>query len=248
MSQNLKLGKLPARLDAVSFKFRDYSVLAPAPAKGGHYSLVKDWQGMMGNDSLGDCVCAEAGHGTIYYNQESGKLVKISTQNVVDMYSAVTGYTPKDPNSDQGTDMVSAAAYRRKTGLLDESGIRHKILAYISLANGDTTQMKQAVYYFGGFGLGIQFPSSAMDQFNAGKNWTVVKGSKIEGGHDIWVCGYDSKYVYLVTWGKLIKATWSFVITYMDEALLYLSPEILTNGKSPEGFDLTALQKDLSSL
>ena len=245
---NYKLGKLPAR-DAVDFKLAKYSVaLAPAPAKAGHYSLVKDWQGMLGNDTLGDCVCAEAGHGTIYFNQESGKLVKISTKNVVDMYSAVTGYNPSDPNSDQGTDMQAAASWRRKTGLSDESGVKHKILAYLALSVANKPQIKQAVYYFGGFGLGIQFPDSAMTQFNAGKNWTVVKGAKIEGGHDVWVCGYDSSYVYLVTWGKLIKASWAFVTLYMDEGLVYLSAEMLNNNKSLEGFNATQLQADLKGL
>lgn len=244
---SLKLGKLPAR-NAVSFKFAKYSALAPAPSKAGHYSLVTDWQGMMGNDQYGDCVCAEAGHATIYFNQESGKLVKISTKNVLSMYSAVTGFSPKDPNSDQGTDMQQAASYRRKTGILDSSGKRHKIVAYIALAVGDKNQMKQAVYYFGGFGLGFQFPASAMTQFNAGKNWTVVSKSPIEGGHDVWVCGYDSQYVYLNTWGDLIKATWGFVLKYMDEGLVYLTAEMLTNNKSLEGFDLTALQVDLKKL
>lgn len=243
---SLKLGKKPAR-DAVDFKFSTYTTNLP-PAKGGHYLLVTDWQGMLGNDKLGDCVCAEAGHGTILFNQEAGKLVKILEGDVISMYSAVTGYTPDDPSTDQGTDMQVAASYRRKTGLLDSKGYRHKILAYLALSVANTAQMKQAVYYFGGFGLGIQFPDSAMTQFNEGKNWTVVKGSKIEGGHDVWVCGYDSEFVYLVTWGRLIKATWAFVTHYMDEGLVYLSQEALNNNKSLEGFNLAQLESDLKTL
>lgn len=244
----LKLGKLPAR-NAVKFKLATYSYLPAPPVRAGHYSLVSDWQGMMGNDQWGDCVCAEAGHGTIYYNQESGKLVKISTDNILSMYSAVTGFNPNDPSTDQGTDMQQAASYRRKTGIVDSSGNRHKILAYLALdVPANKIQIKQAIYYFGGIGFGFQFPASAMSQFNAGKNWTVVSGSPIEGGHDVWVCGYDSRYVYLVTWGKLIKASWGFVTHYLDEALAYVSSESLLNNVSLEGFNQTQLLSDLNNL
>lgn len=245
----LKLGKTPARKDAVIFKLDNYGAsLAAPPAKSGDHAIVQDWQGMMGNDNLGDCVCAEAGHGTIFLNKLAGKDVAISTDDVVAMYSAVTGYTPKDPNSDQGTDMQAAASYRRKTGLSDAQGNRHKISAYLDLGAANATNLKKALYYFDNAGIGFQFPSYAMSEFNAGQTWHIKAGGTIEGGHDVLACAYDSRYIYCVSWGKLIRMTWTFFEKYCDEALVYLSDEMLQGGKSPQGFDAATLQADLAQL
>lgn len=249
MPQTLKLGKLPARKGAVTFKLADYGAsLKSAPAKGGHKDLVALDNNMFGNDQLGDCVCAEAGHGTLYYNKEAGNTVSISTANVVAMYSAVAGYDPSDPNTDQGTDMQAAASYRRKTGLLDANGKRHKILAYLALSTTSKDQMKKAIYYFGGAGIGFNFPDYAMDEFNAGQTWHVKSGGKADGGHDVFACGYDATYIYVISWGKLVRMTWGFFQKYCDEALVYLSAESFTNGKSLEGFDLATLTTNLAAL
>lgn len=248
----MKLGKTPARANSISFRLRDYLSLATLPTpptKFGHQSLINSnaW-GMLGNDTVGDCVIAGAGHETMLWNREANKLVNISTANAISDYSAITGYNPKDPNTDQGTDMQVAASYRRKTGMLDANNARHKVAAYLAITPGNKLEVKQAVYVFSAVGIGIQFPASAMDQFNAGKAWTVVYGSKIEGGHYIPAVGYDAKYVYVVTWGKLQPMSWQFFEKYCDEGVAYVSDEMLTNGKSLEGFSATQLASDLSEL
>lgn len=241
----MKLGKLPGRPGAVKFKLTDYMTLPTPPKSFGHYRLLTNWQ-MLGNDTVGDCVLAGAGHETMLWNREANKTVTVTTADAIADYSAITGYNPNDPSSDQGTDMTVAASYRRKTGVLAQDK-RHKITAYLALQVGDETQLKQAIYLFSAVGVGIQFPSSAMDQFNRGKNWTVVKSS-IEGGHYIPCVGYDSKYVYLVTWGKCIKMSWGFYKKYNDESIAYLSSEMLTNNKSLEGFNVAQLESDLKGL
>lgn len=246
----MKLGKLPARKDAVKFKLTQYAKLPTAPKRVNHLSVIDSWQGLMGNDQLGDCVCAEAGHGTIFYNALAKNQVVVTTDNVIEMYKAVAGYVPGDPSTDQGTDMQVAASWRRKTGILDAQGKRHQIAAYLALSGKGATleeQIKQSIYYFGAAGVGFNFPSYAMDQFNAGKPWTVKKGS-IEGGHDVLAVAYDATYLYVVTWGKVQKMTWGFLKKYTDEALAYLSPEALVKGKSLDGFDVAQLQADLNSL
>lgn len=245
----MKLGKLPARKDAVKFKLTNYLTTLPTPpAKAGHQNLVLDWEGMLGNDQYGDCVLAGAAHETILWNDEAKQSVLFDEKSVLSDYSAVTGFNPNDPNTDQGTDMQVAASYRRKTGVVDASGKRHQVAAYLALTAGDATQLKQAIYLFSNVGIGIKFPKSAMAQFNAGKPWSVVSKSPIEGGHYVPAVGYDSKYVYVVTWGKLQPMTWGFFKKYCDEAIVYLSNEMLIGGKSIEGFDATQLQTDLKAL
>lgn len=243
----MKLGKLPARKDAVKLKLKNYLLTIATPAKYGHQTLLADW-GMLGNDQYGDCVWAGAGHETMLWNKEASRTISFTDKSVLSDYSAVTGFNPNDPNSDQGTDMQVAASYRKKTGVIDGAGQRHKVGAYLAITPGSKIELKQAMYLFSNVGIGIKFPSSAMTQFNAGKPWTVVSKSPIEGGHYIPAVGYDSKYVYIVTWGKVQKASWGFIDKYCDEAIVYLSPEFLSKGESPEHFNLTQLTADLGAL
>lgn len=200
---------------------------------------------MLGNDQYGDCVWAGGDHEHIYWNKEANKAVTFTEKTALADYAKCTGFNPNDPNTDQGTDMQVAASYRLKTGLIDTSGTRHKIGAYVALTTGDTTQLKQAIYLFGVVGVGINFPASAMTQFNDGKPWTVISKSSIQGGHYIPVVGYDSKYFYLVTWGKLIKMSYGFFEKYNDESICYLDSEMMTSGLSPAGFNVTQLTADL---
>lgn len=245
----MKLGKLPARPGAVKLQFKNYSTaLITPPSKYGRYGLVSDWQGMLGNDQYGDCVWAGADHEHIYWNKEANKDLRFTSQNALDDYAKCTGFKPNDPNTDQGTDMQVAASYRLKTGIGDAQGQRHKIGAYVALIVGNEAELKQAIFYFGAVGIGIQFPASAMAQFNTGKNWTIVTGSKIEGGHYVPAVGYDSRYIYVVTWGKLIKMSWAFFRKYNDESIVYLDTEMMTGGVSLEGFNISQLTSDLAEL
>lgn len=245
------LGKLPAKPEQVSFEFATYvntTKLPTLPAVIGHQQLLPIDAGMLGNDQYGDCVWAGAAHETMLWNEEAGKEVVFSRSSVLSDYSAVTGFNPNEPDSDKGTDMSVAAKYRRQTGVVDSTGARHKVDAYLKLNIKTTTQLKQALYLFGAVGIGIQFPDSAMTQFNNGKPWTVVKGAQIEGGHYVPLVGFNKKF-YVVTWGRLQPVTAGFLTKYADEAIAYVSLEALAaSGKSLEGFDKAQLEADLKAL
>lgn len=249
--EQLRLGKLPARKDSVRFKLASYlnQNVIPAPPASRLVSKYypKTW-GMLGNDLYGDCVFAGAGHETMFWHGEAKKTAAFTDAAILSDYSAVTGFNPADPGSDNGTDMEVAAKYRRKTGVVDANGQRHTVLAYLALRNGDVAQLKQAIYLFGSAGVGFEFPSTAWEQFNLGKAWTVKGGAEIIGGHYVSAVGYDRSYVYVVTWGKVQKMSWAFFKKYCDEAIVYLSEERLTAGKTVAGFDVAQLQADLAAL
>jgi len=249
---DFKLGKLPAREGAVSFAFSaflDETKLPPVPPTFGHHDLYAARPiGMLGNDKYGDCVWAGAAHETMLWGDEAKHTFTFTDKSVLSDYAKVTGFNPDDPNSDQGTDMSKAASYRRKTGVIDAHGKRHKVAAYLALRVGNLDDVKQACYLFGAVGLGVKFPESAMDQFNKGQPWSVVPGSKIEGGHYVPLVGFDGTHFLIVTWGKLHPMDPDFLQTYMDEGIAYLSKEMLTEGKSLEGFDQAALLADLKAL
>jgi hypothetical protein len=248
-SLKLKLGLQPLAADPKDFYFERYRFkanLPTHPAAFGHENLVKSW-GMLGNDQYGDCVLAGAAHETMLWNAMAKKAVSFTPRAVLSDYSAITGFDPRDPSTDQGTDMRAAAKYRQKTGVVDAKGKRHKIGAYVFLDPQNLEQLTEALWLFGAVALGVQMPQSAMDQFNQGQPWDVVKGSPIEGGHYVPAVSLRGN-INVVTWGKVQPVTQAFLKKYATSAIAYLSEEMLLNGKSLEGFDLATLKADLASL
>jgi hypothetical protein len=247
----LRLGKRPARPGAIKLKLRDYinlSVLPAPPAEFGHDGLVKSPWGMLGNDAAGDCVWAGGAHETMVWNAEAGIVVSFDDTCVLSDYSAVTGYVVGDDSTDQGTDMQTAAAYRKATGLLAADGTRHKVGAYLEIEAGNLEEHLTAAYLFGAVGIGITFPDSAMDQFNAGQPWSVVTGSTIEGGHYVPFLARRAGMFVVVTWAAEQQMQDSFFAANNDESVVYLSSERLKGGKSLDGFDLDQLNADLAAL
>lgn len=248
----MKLGKLPARINSVHLKLATYldtaSILPRIPAAFGHENLVTDFE-MLANNEVSDCVFAGAAHESMLWCREAGHTVTFSNDCVLSDYSKVTGYNPEDPSTDQGTDMQVAASYRRRIGVQDATGRRHKIGAYVALTPGDPDQLAAASYIFGAVGVGLRFPGYAMDEFEAGQPWAVRHGvPKIEGGHYIPVCGRGANgNFHAVTWGRVQEMTPGFYRRYCDEALVYFSTEFLTAGVSPEGFARDQLLTDLQA-
>jgi len=253
MATTLKLGKLPHRHDPRDLLLTRYTAdLPPLPAGPlGHDGLLPaDGWGMLGNDTVGDCVFAGSDHEHMLWNAEAGKTVTFTTANALADYSAVTGYNPNDPNTDRGTDMRNAMLYRQQTGLQDANGRRHKIAAFTALGAGNLVQIKQSLHLFSVASVGIEVPTTAMDQFNQGKPWDVVRRAKIEGGHYVPVTYYDpaSNLYHAITWGRVQLVTARFLATYMDEGFAPLTREMMRRRKSIDGFDFTALQQDLKAL
>ena len=241
-----KLGLKPTPKDKLKLKFKKYSEGLPKPPEAFKQFDFNDW-GMLGNDQYGNCVFAGAAHETMLYNHEADKDVTFNNDAVLSDYSAVTGFNPNDPSTDQGADMYEAAKYRINTGVHDASGDVHKIDAFADLEL-DQTEVKQAIYYFTAAPLGVAITQNAQAQFEAKEPWTPEDDDEVEGGHYVPAVGYDDKYVYVVTWGKIHPVTWEYFTTYADTALVYLSQENLKNGKSLEGFDLETLKGDLAKL
>jgi hypothetical protein len=184
------------------------------------------------------------------WNAVAGKTVGFSRKTALADYSTVTGYDPSDPDTDQGTDMRVAMNWRRKTGVIDTSGVRHKIGAYVALEPGNWDELCEALYAFSAVAIGFEVPSYAMDQFNAGQPWSYKGRGQIEGGHYVPCVGRPGKSrIRVVTWGQLQDMTRSFYEHFNDETYAVLSPEVLgAGGKTPEGLDIDALNAALAAL
>lgn len=247
-----KLGKRPARKGAISFKLHDYvdrSGLPLVPLRIGHEKIGRPW-GMFKNDEYSCCVFAGAAHEHMIWAHEGGNnALGFTDENVLADYAAVTGFDPKDADSDNGTDMAAAASYRRKTGIIDSAGIRHKVDTYLALREGNPDDLALACYLSGGVGVGLQLPNAAMDQFDAEKPWVPVAKGGMAGGHYVNCLGRNTAGDFLiVSWGRIQAMSPKFYAKYSDEAVCYLSLEVLRNEVSPEGFDLKSLKMHLAKL
>jgi hypothetical protein len=243
----LKLGRLPndphkPRLRLGSFLTATYPA---APDLVDYITGVPEWP-VYGNDAIGDCTCAAAGHmieAWTQYGQGSG--IEVSKAAVIKAYSAVSGYDPNTGANDNGAVMQDVLDYWRKTGI---GG--HKILAFAQVDVSHASELAAALYLFGHVYLGFSFPSSAMDQFNQGQPWDVVKGSPIEGGHAVdWGLVAKGQNHRVITWGAVQEMTPAFFAKYVDEAWVVLDQEwINRTGVSPEGLDMKALNDAFTSM
>lgn len=255
-----KTGKLPAVERATDFLYEKYTVTnggVVVPRNFGYGNAFTDW-GMNGNDQWGDCVFAGGGHETelfnwlaagAHYGQPSP--VSITADNSLSDYGAVTGFTPTDPSTDQGTNVGTALAYRRAHGLIDANGVRHKIAAYVKLNPKDIKQLAEAIYLFDAVGIGFEFPNYAMDQFNANKWWSYKAGQPAPSdGHYVCAVGKHPGFISVISWGRRQYMTDQFYQAYNDEAYGIMSLESLNalTGTTIGGFDWSQLAADAKVL
>ncbi len=248
----LKLGKLPFTVDERDIRLDQVvdiaAVLPKAPGNFGHETGITDW-GMLGNDRYGDCTCAGACHEHMLWTHEGSTETHFTDADALGLYSAVTGFDPNDPSSDQGANVRDVLTYRRKHGVKDAAGKIHKIDGFLSIEPGNLDHLAVAMYVFGAVGIGFAFPDYAMDQFNAGKPWTYEEGPKPTEGHYVPLVARRTGRLRCVTWGKTQQMQLEFFSVYCDEAWAIYSRETIGKlGHTPEGFDRAQLDKLLAAL
>lgn len=244
-----KLGRLPADPSTPKLKLANFLTgTAPVayPENRDWLSAVSSWP-MYLNDSIGDCTCAAAGHLVQAFNQYGQKKdVRVSDSDILKAYSAVSGYDPKTGRNDDGAVVQDVLNYWRKTGV---GG--HKILAFAQVDFRNPDELRQALNIFGNVYLGIDFPNTAMTQFNNGQPWDLAYGAYSEGGHAINAGYYDvsDKMWKVVTWGQVQPMTQAFFDKYVEEAWVVISQEWLdAAGKNPEGIDMQTLGDEFTRI
>jgi hypothetical protein len=251
MTTTLRFGKKPAdpaRQPKLKFaKYAIPAILPVPPAEFGYEEYLPADSGVLGNDAYGDCVLAGADHETMLWAGIGGAKPAFSAATALADYAALTGFNPNDPSTDQGTDMQAAAAYRRKTGVIDRAGKRHQIGGYVGLERGNLDEHKVATFLFAAVGIGLIVSDTQIGQFERGEPWDGALGSN-PGPHYVSMISFRGGYLLVVTWGGIQKVSPEFFFSNNDESLAYLSTEAMKDGKSIQGFDLVQLTADLAAV
>lgn len=205
--------------------------------------------GMGGNDEWGDCEDCVVSHYLMSRSANVGTMIMPTTEETLALYSATTGFDPKNPATDQGSSLSEVCAYLGTTGFLGHKSLGHAPIVTDQMGPTQITRIKQGVQIFGGVNVGVNLPASAEPQFDAGVPWTVSGDLTIEGGHAIFAVGYDNNYVHFVSWGRLQRASWAWVLKFVEEAWVEVYPDFVTKrGVTPVGFDLAQVESYMAAI
>jgi hypothetical protein len=198
-------------------------------------------------DGCGDCTDADTGHTRMLRTANTGQIVIPTTDQVLQLYTARTGFDPATGANDNGDEETGLCRYLVDTGWLGE---RADNTAMID--PGNLNHLKWGVQIFGHVRLGFNVPQSFMDQFNAGQPIRDVRDHRIIGGHDVPIVHYDNRYFYIVTWGKRVPVLPNFFnhgAGYLEEAHIELWPDWLrSQGTAPNNLNIAQLDQDLTEI
>jgi hypothetical protein len=243
---NRKLGRQPKRNDPRTLLLSAYLPSSlPAPPIKVDWSKGQTSWGEYLNDSLGDCTIAGVAHLIQTWAINSSKALTFADNDVLKYYIEWDGYNPKDSKTDQGGNELDVLNKWRTTKF---NG--HILHAYAATNVHNIQEIKTGINLFGGLYIGVGLPLTAQTQNGT---WDVVNNASDGtaepfswGGHCVSVCGYDAKYVYIITWGEIYKLTWNFWLKYVDEAYCLIGEDWFNvSGIDPTGLNVTQLDEDL---
>lgn len=251
----MKLGRRRPRAIGPHFRLRNYlRATLPTPPASCDYSgpaldILAD---VMGNDQLGDCTCAAIYHYLGLLTANAGAPFHATLAQVVALYSAVSGYNPADPSTDQGADELTVLNYVCSNNLADGS----KGLGWVLVDAGNKTEVMTAIDLFEGCLLTLELPDTYVNPFPSGNGFTWDVGTPDpQNGHAIMVTGYDATGVKIDTWGMLGTLTWAALAALCTSAggggcYALLTPDQIAKGaaKAPNGFDWASLIADFDAM
>ena len=204
------------------------------------------------NDSLGDCVIAEAGHFTGVETGNAGDLFTYSDAQIIADYSAIGGYVPGDSSTDQGCDEVTALNYYTQHGYANGT----KLLGYLAVDPTNQQEVMFAMWAFENLMFGIELPDAWITPFpsSSGFVWDVGTPDD-QNGHCVGGCGHNATGIQIMTWGMIGTITYAAIAALCAASAngaLYvrLTPDQLGKAmaKTPSGFAWADLISDFDAM
>lgn len=198
---------------------------------------VSDW-GVLGNDRYSDCAWAGYQHlgmadAAITAEQESWPSAA----------QLIKGYLAYNHGQDVGAVLSQLLAFLRGYGFFG-----HSLDSYAPVSVSDLTTLRTCVWMLGAAYCGITVTQGMQAQFGQGP-WTPPEpDDPAEGGHCVPIVGYDSQFLYVITWGAVQPMTYPCWHQQGDEAWACLTGEFVTANGDGRGINLAALRQDLDGL
>lgn len=255
----MKLGRrrpvaLGPRLSLKNYLLK--SLPAPPPNCDYRGRAFKALSQMYLNNTLGDCVIAGMAHVVGVLTSNAGDPAIYTDAEITSLYSAIGGYVPGDPSTDNGCDELTALNYWKTNGVPD-AGLAHKIAGYIAIDPSNNDEVRTALWLFENLFFGIELPDAWITPFPdvSGFTWDVAGPANPNNGHCVIGCGYTTRGVTIDTWGIAGVMTNLAIAEYCSASnggALYsvLSADQIAaaHTKAPNGFDFTQLQADLQAI
>lgn len=228
-------GRLPGHVPVGLRELPHYAAgPLPKPPASVPVPAVSDWQ-CLGNDRYGDCGVAGLEHLLMADAANAGVAEGFPTEELaVDYYLEYTG------GQDTGVVLADFLAHVHAAGFYG-----HTVSAYAPVAVRDIPTLQFAVWAYDAAYCGIAVTEQMQADFQAGRPWTLESlDSPVVGGHCVPVVGYDSQFLYAVTWGRVQPVAYSAWHYLAEEAWAVITGE-LAHGDG-HGLSLQALRADLA--
>jgi hypothetical protein len=265
LNRNVVIGacKLPSphrpriRLSSYLDKF----AIPPSPASVDYTApAMSVIQNVEGNDSVGDCVLAEEAHFIGVQTGNAGTLYAYTVAQTLAAYSAITGYNPAVPSSDQGTDPITCLNYFTQNAYADGT----KLAGYAEVDATNQAEVQFAIAAFGNLKMWVGLPDAWINPFPSSNGfvWDVAPSNPNQG-HCVGapsynsprVVGASSTGVQVMTWGLIGTVTWPALAALFSDAgggglAVRITPDwiIKNSGKTPSGFAYSDLASDFNAL
>lgn len=248
------LGKRPALRDSRNIKFKNILKDIPLPEVPEDYDfdvVYKQYSiptPMFANDQYGNCVIAGRAHQTLRFELfEQKKILPITDSHVIDEYWDQSG--GKGPQYDNGLVVLHSLSQWRNKGWRIGCH-KYNIHAFAQINPKSQKEVKEAIYFMTGVGVGLMLPTSAKNQFHKNERWGLVEGNSGDygswGGHYVYINGYTKEGPICVTWGKYQHMTWEFFYNYCDEAYAIIDSKNQFTEDSP--VDINKLEEYLNQI
>lgn len=252
-----KFGKRSPKIDSRTLQLRSY-LAAPGDLRWNEIPAARDWRehttptgaqlppddDPLGNDVIGNCTVASKGHALLTWSAITGAPVIVTRAGIVDAYSAITGYVPGKPQTDNGAYMLDVMKYWRNVGICGQ-----KILAFAAVDPTNDQEWQIALEMFGGIFAGYDLPLTIQGR----DVWDVPadgfppgQGPGSLGGHEIYEFASSPAAGAGNSWGYRASRTRAFRHRCCAEAFVVLWEHFaLPRGVAPNGFALDDLLADL---
>jgi hypothetical protein len=183
------------------------------------------------NNKIGDCTCAAFYHARqVWSFHSTGAVITDPDENVLQLYSSVSGYDPNAPLDAQGNNPTDVGADEQtvvkylysvggKTGP-GGSGI-DKIRAFAKVDPKKPDDVKRTIFDCGLAYIAFVVPSSweAAANLQPTPIWDTKNygTSKSNDTHAVILTGYDSDGYKLISWGKRFQMTNKFYDAFVLE-------------------------------